>query len=344
VFSDAAGQVWPPFVLVAGLLLVGAVVERDGLFAYAGALLARLARNGLVLYAGGVALVAVVTATLNLDTSVAFLTPVLVHTARSRGEDEAPLLYSCLLLSNASSLLLPGSNLTNLIVLGHEHVTGHELLRRTAAPFAVAVIVTALVVAIRYRQDLSVSAANIAVAARPTLRVGLPALVATLVLVLVLANPALPVLAVGLAATGAEILRRRLVASAVVRMVGVPTLAVLFAVATALGVLGREWDGPSRLLSNVGVWWTAVIAAGASVVVNNLPAAALLSARPPDHPVALLIGLNVGPNLFVTGSLSWLLWLRAARTVGAQPSIREASRVGLIAAPLAIAAAVAVIG
>lgn len=341
MLSDAAGQVWPPFVLVAGLLLVGTVVERDGLFAYAGGLLARVARNGLALFAGGVTLVALVTATLNLDTSVAFLTPVLVHTARSRGEDDGPLLYGCLLLSNASSLLLPGSNLTNLIVLGHEHLTGHELVSRTAAPFAVAVVVTALVVAIRYRHQLRLSVADVPKAPKPTLGVGLPALVATLVLVLVLSNPAVPVLTVGVVATGIAILRRRLAAVGVVQAVGVPTLLALFVVATGLGVLGREWDGPRRLLADVGAWWTAVIAAGASVLVNNLPAAALLSARPPAHPVALLIGLNVGPNLFVTGSLSWLLWLRAARAAGARPSIRQASLLGLVAAPLAIAAAVA---
>ena len=66
---------------------------------------------------------------LNLDTSVTFLTPVLVYAARSRGEGEAPLLYACLLLSNAGFLLLPGSNLTNLIVLGHLHLSGGAFLR-----------------------------------------------------------------------------------------------------------------------------------------------------------------------------------------------------------------------
>jgi arsenical pump membrane protein len=75
------------------------------------------------------------------------------------------------------------------------------------------------------------------------------------------------------------------------------------------------------------------------VLVNNLPAASLLSARAPLHPFALLIGLNLGPNMFVSGSLAWLLWLRAARAVGARPSIARASRTGVIAAPLAMAAA-----
>jgi Na+/H+ antiporter NhaD/arsenite permease-like protein len=57
----------------------------------------------------------------------------------------------------------------------------------------------------------------------------------------------------------------------------------------------------------------------------------------------LLIGLNLGPNLFVTGSLAWLLWLRTARAAGAKPSIAKASRIGAVAVPLSMAAALAVL-
>ena len=88
--QSAAAQDWPPFVLVAGLLLVGLVADDDGLFSAAGRRLAGIARNGAVLYAGSVALVALVTALLNLDTSVAFLTPVVVYTARQRGGRRSP--------------------------------------------------------------------------------------------------------------------------------------------------------------------------------------------------------------------------------------------------------------
>jgi hypothetical protein len=111
----------------------------------------------------------------------------------------------------------------------------------------------------------------------------------------------------------------------------VPLLVGLFGVAVALGPLGRVWAGPSTLLSHLDVWGTAVVAAASSVLVNNLPAASLLAARTPDRPFALLIGLNLGPNLLVTGSLAWMLWLRAARSAGAQPSIAKASRIGVLA-------------
>jgi arsenical pump membrane protein len=75
------------------------------------------------------------------------------------------------------------------------------------------------------------------------------------------------------------------------------------------------------------------------VFVSNLPAASLLAARTPDHPFALIVGLNLGPNLFATGSLAWLLWLRAARAAGARPSLRRASLIGAVAVPLSMAVA-----
>jgi arsenical pump membrane protein len=65
----------------------------------------------------------------------------------------------------------------------------------------------------------------------------------------------------------------------------------------------------------------------------------MLAAQPPPHPLPLLIGLNLGPNLAFTGSLSYYLWYRAARSADADPSVRHAARLGLILAPLTIAGA-----
>ena len=348
----AAAQDWPPFVLVAGLLLVGLVADGDGLFAAGGHALARLSPNGVLLYAGTAVLVLTVTTLLNLDTSVTFLTPVLVYAARSRGEGEAPLLYGCLLLSNAGSLLLPGSNLTNLIVLGHLHLSGGAFLAHMALPALAATVVTAVIVGAFYHRTLRTTIAPTLAPERPVLGVGLLAVAVVTVLVVALRAPALPVAAVGVVAV---LLRSRrtqrsqpsgrgaVSGRAALDVLGVPILVALFGLAVALGTLGRSWSGPATLLSHLNVWGTAAVAALTSVLVNNLPAASLLAARRPPHPFALLIGLNVGPNLFVTGSLAWFLWLRAARTAGARPDVRRASLLGLASAPLAIAAAVGVL-
>ena len=344
----AAAQDWPAFVLVAGLLLVGLVAASDGLFEAGGHALARLAPNGVVLYAGSVLLVLLTTTLLNLDTSVTFLTPVLVAAARRRGEGVAPLLYACLLLSNAGSMLLPGSNLTNVIVLGHLHLSGRAFFDHMALAGVAAALVTAIVVGAVYHRTLRTTIRrSTEPGRRPVLGVGLVAVLAVTVLVVTLRSPALPVAVVGVLAVVLQnrTSRRAGVSSGqAVGVLGVPILVGLFGLAVALGALGRAWSGPATLLTHLDTWGTAAVAAVSSVLVNNLPAASLLAARYPPHPFSLLVGLNVGPNLFVTGSLAWVLWLRTARAAGTEPDLRRAVTLGVLTAPLALAAAVLSLG
>ena len=236
----AMSQDWPPFVLVTGLLLIGLVADRDGLFAALGHQLARMAGNGPVLFAGSVVIVGVVTAILNLDTSVAFLTPVLVYTARSRGTGEAPLLYGCLLLSNAGSLLLPGSNLTNLIVLGHLHLSGANFLARMWAPALCALAVTALVIALMERRELLADAGPLSEAERLHLGLGLPAVLTATALIVLLRSPGLPVAVVGVVAVAARLVTHKQTPAQVADVVGAPVLVGLFGVAVALGTLAER--------------------------------------------------------------------------------------------------------
>ena len=124
-------------------------------------------------------------------------------------------------------------------------------------------------------------------------------------------------LAIGVVAGGLHLARGRASLRSVAGVLGLPVLTGLFGLAVALGVLGRAWSGPALLLANLNARGTAVTAGIATVVINNLPAASFLAARTPVHPYALIVGLNLGPNLCATGSLAWLLWLRAARAAGA---------------------------
>jgi arsenical pump membrane protein len=341
---SAAAQVYAPFVLVAGLILVGLVADGDGLFEWVGHRLAGLAPNGIVLFAGSVVATAVVTAVLNLDTAVVFLTPVIVHAARSRGVGETPFVVSCVLVANAGSLPLPGSNLTNLIVIGHLRLSGGEFLHRMALPWVAAVVVTAVVVGVAERRRLRASARPADRPGPPVLGVGLAAVVVSTVLVVVLRAPALPVAAVGVVAIGVRLHSGREHGTHVRKVLGVPVLVALFGLAVALGTLGREWSGPARLLAHLDAVGTAAVAAASTVLVNNLPAAALLAARTPPHPFALLIGLDIGPNLFVTGSLAWVLWWRTVRDSGGTPPTTRAVVLGLLTVPVAMAAALAAAG
>ena len=341
--GSAAAQDWPPFVLVAGLLLVGRAAADDGLFEVGGSLMARAARGGFSLLAGAAVLLALVTAVLNLDTAVAFVTPVLVLAARNQGSDEEPYLYLALFLSNGASLLLPGSNLTNLIVLGEHHVTGAVFAAHMAPAWAVTSVTVPLVVALFYRRSLARQTRPVdGTDRRMVPGLGVVAVAVAVVAIVLLSGGAvaLVVVATGMVAVGWRVVRGRMPLDEARRSVDVPVLAGLFGLAMGLGTLGRAWSWPSSLVAHGSSWAAAGVGGLTSVVVNNLPAASLLAARPVADPYALLVGLNLGPNLAVTGSLSAVLWLQVARTVGARPSALRVSRLGIVVAPLSIAAAV----
>lgn len=338
--GTAVARTWPPFVLVAGLLLLGRVAATEGVFAWAAARTARLGGGERVVFVALLGVVALVSAVLNLDTAVVLLTPVLVLTARRRGTAEEPLLYGTLFMANAASLLLPGSNLTNLIVLADDPVSGATFGRQMAPVWLASVVATAAVLTVWFRRDLRRGGGGSGDEDPPrpgAVGVGATALAAGLVLVL--RHPAVPVLVVALVAVILVARRHPVRWRDVLADLDLPVLAGLFGVAVALGTLAGAWPEPGRLLETSGVAATAAIGALASVAVNNLPAAVLLSTEAPAHPRALLVGLNLGPNLAVTGSLSALLWYRAARTVGARPSLWRVTAIGLVLVPCSTALA-----
>jgi arsenical pump membrane protein len=312
--------------------MIGAVADAEGLFAALGARAEALRGGPLSLLAAMLGLDAVVTAILNLDTAVVFVTPIALHAAHRRGCDERPFLYGALLMANGASLLLPGSNLTNLIVLAHTHTAGAGFARAMILPWLTVVLLTIGFVAAVFRPRGS---GRERVPPPPIrLGVGLVATLAAAALILALPNAALPVFALGLLAAVISRLRPRIDA---------PVLAGLFVLAVSLGTLARRWDWPAGLVGRAGAVGAAVLGAGAAVAVNNLPAAALLSARHPPHPLPLLIGLDLGPNLAFTGSLSAFLWWRTARSLGSSPSLGTLSALGVLLTPLSIAAALAVL-
>lgn len=329
------------------MLLIGLVARDDGLFEAGGAAVARVGSNGPLLLLACAGLLAIVTVTLNLDTSVTFITPVVLAAARRRGRDPEPFAYLAIFMSNTASLLLPGSNLTNLIVLQQTRLSAATFVARVAPAWAAAVIVVAVVIGVRYHRHLRGDRADLAAGAVGRwVGPGSLGVVAAVVAMVVL--PA-DIAAVIVAGTGIAVVivatgRSRLVARHAIDYLNLPLLTGLFAAAAGLGTLGRAWSGPAHLLGHLGTWATAGIGAGASVVVNNLPAASLLAARPLGHPVALLVGLNLGPNLAMTGSLAAVLWLGACRSAGWQPTVRRFSALGLVIAPATMAVAVTLVG
>lgn len=313
----------------------------DGIFEGAGAWLAQLPGGGVWLLICVLGLIAACTVVLNLDTSVVFLTPIALHTARARGIDERAFLYGAVLMSNSASLLLPGSNLTNLLILGGDHVSGASFAARLFPAWAAAVMLTAAVlIGWRWRDLRAPRQRRLTTHSVAVSRAGLGALgmAAATALVLILSEPALPVLGLGMATAGGQVALRRLDVRAVRVALDVPTLAALFVLASGVGLAARLWTGPAQLVRSLQPWQSASLGAATAVVINNLPAAMLLASTPPAHARALLLGLNLGPNLALTGSLSAILWLRVARATGARPSAWTYSRLGAAVVPLSVSA------
>ncbi|MDA8359292.1 MAG: ArsB/NhaD family transporter [Actinomycetota bacterium] len=340
---SAADQDWPPFVLVSGLLLIGTVAGQDGVFSAAGFLVARVARRGISLMAASAVLVAVVAAVLNLDTAVVFLTPVLIAAARRRHLDEAPFVYLTIFLANGASLLLPGSNLTNLIVIEDRHLSGSAFAVTMLPAWIASCVAIALVVTAVFRHSLGAAADDGSHFIRPRIGAGLVGIGVAIVAVVALPSgpSAWVVLGAGVAVAGWDLVATRLTWRGVHHAVRLPLLAGLFGLAVSLGALGRVWSVPHRVLAHASSWETAAIGAQVAVVFNNLPAASLLASRPVPNPFALLVGLNLGPNLVLTGGLAALLWWQVARAFGARPSVARFTRLGAVAVPISMAAAVA---
>jgi arsenical pump membrane protein len=340
VLWAAIEQTWEPFVLVVGLLLIGHVASKDGLFEVAGSKLSRLGGGTVVLYVAMMLLAALVTATLNLDTSVVFLTPVLLHTARQRGADEQAFLYGSIFMANAASLLLLGSNLTNVLVFSRSDVQGAAFARTMFVPWLVSVALTTLIVlAWRWRALFAQPDSTQQESQRFTFGPGLVGVVAAVALMLAFSRPAIPVLGVAIVVASIDVvLRHRFTLVSLVRSANLPMVIGLFIVATAVSVASRFWHIAQHLIGTAGSWQTAGVAAVSSNVINNLPAAALLSAKFPHHPYSLLFGLNLGPNLTVIGALSSILWLQVARREGATPSVWTFTKVGVVVTTLTLVA------
>ncbi len=329
-FLPSLENSWPPFVLVIGLLLVGHSAASEGLFEWLGGLIARTPGGALRVFVVTMLAVAVVTATLNLDTAIVFMTPVALQAARSSKGDQDAFLYGTILMTNSASLLLYGSNLTNLLVFSSRSVAGTTFASHMLLPWVCAVVITIAVVGLWRWRSLR-DGVVVRSRAESPLRFGIGALAVLLSVAAMLAlrDPALPVLVIGVVAAANEVLVRRKMRVREVLVVASPyLLGPLFALAVLVGWLGRSWHRVGHLVAHTSSLATSLVGAGTSLLINNLPAASLFSGQSIAHPYALLLGLNLGPNIFVTGSLSSMLWFRLARSEGARPSLRTFVTIG----------------
>ncbi len=358
---STAARLWPVLVFLAAVLVIGAMCQAAGVFTAAGARLAAFsrARPGRLL-AGVFGLAAVTTAVLSLDTTVILLTPVVADTASRLRVRSRPHLYACAHLANSASLLLPVSNLTNLLAFAVSGLTLTRFTSLMALPWLAVIAVEYAGFRLFFAEDLRAPAGEPAATApaAPVPRIPLAVVAATLAGFVIASyagvSPAWPAVAGAAVLAAGELFRHRATPGEVMRAAAVGFLLFVLGlglvVRTVVGhglgsAIGRLLPGGSSLAVLLAI---AAIAAVLANLVNNLPAVLVLSAVladrgvpvPPGPLLAVLIGVNVGPNLTYAGSLATLLWRRLLRSRQQDSDLGEFTRLGLLTTPAALAAAV----
>ncbi|CAN5667192.1 arsenical efflux pump membrane protein ArsB [soil metagenome] len=345
------------FALLALALLVG----KSGFFEWAALRCARASGgDGRALYRWVFVLGAAVTALMSLDTTAVMFTPIVIVIAKRLELPITPYVVMCAFVANVGSLLLPISNLTNLLFAETFQLTFVGFALRMALPQLVALATTFLLLRFAFRKELPARCelAKLAAAEIPNRRY-FQLCVAVLIAVLVgyfiapvvgieaywITFAALPLLVIAGASTGV------LSPGAVTELEwGVFPFAIgLFVVVRAVENLGVIEYAVAWLTGHphsqlVAVTGGTAVAANA---LNNLPAALMArSTLAAMHatgslPLGALLGADIGPMVMPFGSLATILVISVARREGVKMEVSSLIRMGLWMTPVILASALA---
>jgi arsenical pump membrane protein len=346
-----ADRVWPILLFVVAVTIVAELASKAGLFDVVAARLARLARGRTVwLWVLVLALATVATAFLSLDTTAVLLTPVVVAMAVTRKLDPLPIAFVTVVLANTASLVLPVSNLTNLLASdalgGHDPIAFLTLLGPSAL-IAIAVSVAVLTAVFLRKLPRTYPDATAPAVADPVLlRVSAVVTVALLPLLVIGLEPWMPALAAAVVLI--VVFAWRAPRALGIRLV--PWSLLVFAGGLFLAVGALEAVGIGRVTSVlagsgddlVSLWQLAGVGALAANGINNLPAYLAMEsvAGSPVRLAALLIGVNAGPIVTPWASLATLLWHDRLVAAGVRVRWSHFVLIGAVIAPLILVLAV----
>ncbi|WP_280885324.1 arsenic transporter [Streptomyces sp. LBL] len=352
-----AERLGPVVGFLAAVLVLAHFCDVEGLFRACGAWMARRAAGspGRLLTAVFV-LASAITAVLSLDATVVLLTPVVFATASRMGVAAKPHIYASAHLSNTASLLLPVSNLTNLLAFAASGLSFTRFASLMALPWLVAISAEYVVFRRFFDRELTRTAPSPDPADTPGLPVFALVTVACTLAGFVMTSalgiePAWAALAGALVLAGRALVRRQATPLTVVRAASPTFLAFVL----ALGIVVRAVvdNGLADALRHVlpsgtglaALLGIAVLAAVLANLINNLPAVLVLlpptASAGPGAVLAVLLGVNIGPNLTYAGSLATLLWRRIAHRHEHEVELGEFTRLGLLTVPAALGSAVA---
>ncbi|HET8559343.1 MAG TPA: SLC13 family permease [Marmoricola sp.] len=356
---EALDRLLPVVVFLLAILVVAEACRGEGLFSAIGARLA-LRGDPRRLLGLSVVVAAATTVALSLDATVVLFTPVVVAAAAAARAPSRPAELACVRMANSASLLLPVSNLTNLLALPDLHLSFGAFLLRMAPSWVVVVAIEYVALRLVCHRDLVGRPRGARVPAGalpplpwvPVLAIGLMLCAFGVTSILGVA-PAWTAVAAALALSAHVLSRRRATLGHLARSAHVSFGIFVLGLGVVVAVLTRTWLGavvrdlvPSGegLPALLGV---ALLGAVLANVVNNLPATLL--AAPMVGPLgatavlALLVGINVGSSLTWTGSLANLLWRRSLTRHGGTSTGRDFHLMALVASPAGIVAGVAVL-
>jgi arsenical pump membrane protein len=351
---DAAAEVsrlLPVVGFLGAVLVLARLCDDEGLFHAAGVAMARSRSAGQQrLLAKVFVIAAATTAILSLDATVVLLTPVVLATARTLRVPAKPHAYATAHMANSASLLLPVSNLTNLLAFTTAGLSFVHFTAVMTLPWLGAVAVEFVLLRRLFARDLSVEPKRDEVAEAAEVPVfALVVLVLTLVGFAVTSlldlSPAWAALAGAVVLGVRGLSRGRTTVAGIASAINAPFLAFVLCLGVVVdAVMIHGLDVAMRtvlptgdgLLALLGI---AAVAALLSNIVNNLPAVLVLlplvAASGPAAVLAVLIGVNIGPNLTYVGSLANLLW-RGVVHRDVPTGFGEFSRIGLCTAPITL--------
>ena len=354
----ALDQLAPVVAFLVTILVVSDVCARAGVFDAAAQRVSRwTGPSAPRLFTGVFVLAAVVTATLSLDATVVLLTPVVLAAGMARAVPDEPGTYACLRMANSASLLLPVSNLTNLLALPHLDVTFIGFAARMAPVLAVVLVVEYVGLRLLFRQELATVPA-----ADQTQPLAFPVLPVTVVVLMLVGFAVVSPFGgepwwVSLAAAAvlaAYAVRRGLARPVHLVHAAHPGFAIwvlalgVVVAGLARGFLGDAVRDLTPASAGLGALLViALLATGLASLLTNLSATLLLVpvVAPLGTPAVLaaLLGLNIGSGLTWTGSLANLLWRRTLTRRGVRPDNARFHRVSLTLTPVSLLAAVVVL-
>ncbi|MGH2873658.1 MAG: SLC13 family permease [Solirubrobacteraceae bacterium] len=355
---SALRSLGPTVGFLAALLVLAQGCHRAGVFDALGELMARGSGGRPRRLLGMVfAVAASTTAVLSLDATIVLLTPIVFATASRLRVGPRPHVYACSHLANSASLLLPVSNLTNLLAFAAAGVSFTRFAGLMALPWLVAIAIEWLVLGRAFSAELGAGPADAQPApagSQPTALPRFSLAVVALTLTGFAVSSALGVAPVWFAAAGALALSARHRPRSPIELAGAAEPAFLvFVLGLGVVVAAAGAHGLSSVVDSLlphGGSFPALLAVAAvsallANLVNNLPATlivvAVVSRSAPGSVLAMLIGVNVGPNLTYVGSLATLLWRRVVHAHDEEVELREFLALGVATVPITLVASTA---